>query len=139
MKTRAVREGDSRGRHTTVHRQLVLLPNGSLLIDNPGLREVQLWTEAGAGIEETFEDVATVAAACRFRDCSHQHEPGCAVREALAAGRLDPARLAAWRALEEEAAVLDRRRDEAAARRWGRSGALMIRRAKKEKAERGEP
>jgi ribosome biogenesis GTPase len=136
MATGAVRESDSRGRHTTVHRELVALPNGSLLIDNPGLREVQLWSEGGEGLEETFEDVEELAAACRFRDCTHEQEPGCALRAAIEAGILDPARLAAYRALAAEIEAMERRRDAAAARRHGRRGSLMIRQAKKEKAER---
>lgn len=136
MKTGAVSAHDSRGRHTTVHRELVLLDNGSLLIDNPGLREVQLWSEGGEGLEETFEDVEALAAACRFRDCTHQHEPGCAVRAAIDDGTLDPARLAAYRQLSAELEALERRRDEAAARRHGRAGSLLVRQAKKDKAER---
>jgi ribosome biogenesis GTPase / thiamine phosphate phosphatase len=139
MKTAAVSAHDARGRHTTVHRELVLLDNGSLLIDNPGLREVQLWSEGGEGLEETFEDVEELAAACRFRDCTHQHEPGCAVRAALDAGTLDPARLAAYRALAAELAALERRRDEAAARRAGRQLSVLVRQAKKDKGERGKP
>ncbi|HEX2163363.1 MAG TPA: ribosome small subunit-dependent GTPase A [Thermoanaerobaculia bacterium] len=138
MATGAVREHDSRGRHTTVHRELVVLPNGSLLIDNPGLREVQLWTESGEGLEETFEDVEELAAACRFRNCTHRHEPGCAVREAIEQGRLDPARLEAYRELAREREALERRRDEATARKHGRAGSLMVRAAKKDKARRGE-
>lgn len=139
MATGEVRESDSRGRHTTVHRELVVLDNGSLLIDNPGLREVQLWSEGGEGLEETFEDVETLAAACRFRDCVHEHEPGCAVRQAIDDGALDPARLAAYRELAREIETLDRRRDEAAARRHARQGSLAIRQAKKDKGGRGEP
>jgi ribosome biogenesis GTPase len=138
MATGAVSAHDARGRHTTVHRELVVLDNGSLLIDNPGLREVQLWSEGGEGLEETFEDVEALTAACRFRDCGHQQEPGCAVREAIEAGTLDPARLAAYRELAREIEALDRRRDEAAARKHGRAGSLMIRQAKKEKGGRGE-
>jgi ribosome biogenesis GTPase len=87
---------------------------------------------------ETFEDVEALAATCRFRDCTHRHEPGCAVREAIEAGTLDPARLAAYRELAREIEALDRRRDEAAARKHGRAGSLMIRQAKKEKGGRGE-
>lgn len=138
MATGAVSAHDARGRHTTVHRELVVLDNGSLLIDNPGLREVQLWSEGGAGLEETFEDVEALTAACRFRDCGHQQEPGCAVREAIEAGTLDPARLAAYRELGREIEALDRRRDEAAARKHGRAGSLAIRQAKKEKRARGK-
>lgn len=136
MATGAVSAHDARGRHTTVHRELVVLDNGSLLIDNPGLREVQLWGDSGEGLEETFEDVEALAGACRFRDCTHRHEPGCAVRAALDDGTLDPARLAAYRELAGELEALDRRRDEAAARKHGRAGSLMVRQAKKDKADR---
>jgi ribosome biogenesis GTPase len=98
---------------------------------------VQLWSEGGEGLEETFEDVEELAAACRFRDCTHQHEPGCAVHAALDAGTLDPARLAAYRALAAELAALERRRDEAAARRAGRQLSVLVRQVKKDKAGRG--
>lgn len=137
MATGVVSAHDARGRHTTVHRELVVLDDGSLLIDNPGLREVQLWSESGEGLEETFEDVEALAAACRFRDCTHRQEPGCAVRRALDDGTLDPARLAAYRDLSHELEALGRRRDEAAARKHGRAGSLMVRQAKKDKADRG--
>ena len=87
QKTREVREADQRGRHTTTHRELILLPGGALLLDTPGLRELQLWSDGG-GLEAAFEDVRGRAPACRFRDCGHVHEPGCAVRAAVEAGEL---------------------------------------------------
>ena len=82
-----MREKDSRGRHTTTHRELVPLPGGALLIDTPGMRELQLWS-AEDGVEETFDDVATLAANCYFRDCRHETEPKCAVKAAVEVGRL---------------------------------------------------
>src|SRR4029453_3067060 len=80
---------DGRGRHTTTHRELVRLPGGALLLDTPGMRELQLWGDESA-LEETFADVAELASRCRFTDCAHGSEPGCAVRAALAGGSLLP-------------------------------------------------
>lgn len=97
-----VRAHDQRGRHTTTHRELFVLPSGALLIDTPGMRELQLW-DVARGLDAAFEDVAEVAARCRFRDCQHGAEPGCAVREALAAGALDRERYANWSKLQGEA------------------------------------
>lgn len=89
MAVRAIREDDSRGRHTTTHRQLFLLPSGAMVIDTPGMRELGLFA-AEAGISETFADVEELFIQCRFRDCHHQTEPGCAVLAALATGSLSP-------------------------------------------------
>jgi ribosome biogenesis GTPase len=100
LATASIREDDARGRHTTTRRQLLRLAEG-LVIDTPGLRELAL--NDGDGLAETFGDVESIALACRFRDCRHETEPGCAVRSALASGRLDPARLGAFRKLEREA------------------------------------
>lgn len=109
--TGTVRERDDRGQHTTRHRELVRLPGGALLIDNPGIRELQPWASAEA-LESTFEDVVELAGRCRFGDCRHESEPGCAVRAAVAAGRLDAGRLASFRSLAGEvAAIGERRRD----------------------------
>lgn len=113
LRTGAVRD-DGKGRHTTTHRQLVRLANGALLIDTPGMRELQLWT-ADAGLESAFADVEALAARCRFGDCAHETEPGCAVRAAAESGALDPARLESWRRLRRELAWLETRQDEAAA------------------------
>jgi ribosome biogenesis GTPase / thiamine phosphate phosphatase len=101
QRTAEVREDDDRGRHTTSSRRMIRLPGGALLIDTPGLREMGLW-EAERGIEEAFADLAELAAGCRFRDCTHQHEPGCAVREAAERGELDPARLGSYAKLSRE-------------------------------------
>ncbi len=110
MRIAEVRERDHRGRHTTVHRQLITLPGGGLIIDNPGMRELQLW-EASEGVQERFEDVETLARACRFSDCTHETEPGCAVREAIEDGRLAAARLESYRTVQRELAHLATRLD----------------------------
>ena len=135
MRTGSVRRGDDRGRHTTTHRQLVVLPGGALLIDSPGIRELQLWS-AGDGLEGAFEDIETLAAACRFRDCTHRDEPGCAVATAIEDGRLDPHRLRNFLALAAELRALEIRRDSAARRAAGKKAQVMYRGAKKAKQQR---
>lgn len=102
LRTAAVRSSDSKGRHTTTHRELTPLPAGGALIDTPGMRELQLWAGAGS-VEQTFGEIAAASAACRFRDCSHGGEPGCAVREALDAGTIAPERWQSYRKLLAEA------------------------------------
>ncbi|MFE3191732.1 ribosome small subunit-dependent GTPase A [Nocardia sp. NPDC059240] len=99
--TNAVREGDKRGRHTTVHRELRPLPGGGTLIDTPGLRSVGLW-DAAEGIGRAFSDVESLSAHCRFADCAHESEPGCAVLEAIEAGALPQRRLDSYRKLNRE-------------------------------------
>ena len=101
LKTRDVRASDSRGRHTTRHRHLILLGNRGLLIDTPGMRELQLWTQSESS-RETFEDVEGLATACHFTDCQHGEEPRCAVKQAIAAGTLAAARLESYLKLEDE-------------------------------------
>lgn len=101
MPTQAVRESDSRGRHTTTHRELIPLPQGGALIDNPGMRELQLWASQDS-LDETFDDIASLAAACRFHDCIHASEPGCEVRAALEAGSLSAQRWASYEKLLAE-------------------------------------
>ena len=98
--TAAIR-GDGRGRHTTTARQLIALPGGALLVDTPGMRELAL--TGGDGLDAAYADVTGLAADCRFRDCAHRTEPGCAVAAAIDGGVLDPARLLAWRKLQAEA------------------------------------
>ena len=100
--TREIRESDGRGRHTTTARELHLLPGGGLLVDTPGMRELGLYDDA-EGIDTAYADVASLAAECRFRDCGHRSEPGCAVAAALDDGSLDPGRYLAWRKLQAEA------------------------------------
>jgi ribosome biogenesis GTPase / thiamine phosphate phosphatase len=101
---------DGRGRHTTTNRQLLLLPGGGLYLDTPGMRELRLW-ESDEGLNAAFDDVAEVAAGCRFSDCAHETEPGCAVRAAIADGTLDSERLTSWRKLQNELKHLARRQD----------------------------
>jgi ribosome biogenesis GTPase len=110
LKTAALR-ADGRGRHTTTRRQLVELPGGALLMDTPGLRELQLWAGEDS-LDETFADVAELAAQCRFNDCSHQTEPGCAVRAALEDGTIGPERWDSHRRLQRELRALAIRKDQ---------------------------
>lgn len=113
QKTREVREADSRGRHTTTHRELVTLPNGGLIIDTPGMRELQLW-DVGEAVRQTFDDIEVLAAHCHFTDCRHRDEPRCAVKAAVADGRLAPERLESYLKLQDELAHLARQQDERA-------------------------
>jgi ribosome biogenesis GTPase / thiamine phosphate phosphatase len=108
--TAAVRDDDSRGRHTTTHRELFELPNGALLIDTPGIRAIEV-AGADEGVATAFDDIADLALGCRFSDCRHQGEPGCAVRFALDDGRLSADRLASHRKLERELAHAERKGD----------------------------
>jgi ribosome biogenesis GTPase len=110
MTTQAIREQDARGRHTTTHRELILLPSGRLVLDTPGMRELGLW-EADAGLGATFADIEALTAVCRFRDCAHATEPGCAVQAALASGRLDAGRWRNWAKLQRELAHAERKDD----------------------------
>ena len=120
LETREIRD-DGRGRHTTTRRELVQLPGGGLVIDTPGMREVQLWI-AEEGLEEAFSDVTELFEHCRFSDCAHESEPGCAVKEALANGTLSPERWESYLKLQRELAHLERRLDKRAAaeerKRW---------------------
>jgi ribosome biogenesis GTPase len=109
LATGAIREADARGRHTTTARELVALPRGGALIDTPGLREIQLWDDGG--VDRSFDDIASLAASCRFRDCAHDREPGCAVRNAVESGGLDAGRLTRYRKIERELARLERKKD----------------------------
>ena len=111
LATQAVREGDERGRHTTTHRELVVLPGGrGLLLDTPGMRELQLWADVEA-LETTFSEIADLAAECRFADCSHEREPGCAIQAALARGELDRGRWESYRKLQRELRALEIRQN----------------------------
>lgn len=122
MEVRQIRE-DDRGVHTTTFRRIVPLATGGMLLDTPGMRTVLLW-EGEDGVSQTFEDVESVAAGCRFRDCTHSTEPGCAVRAALDAGSLDSGRYASYRKLQREARhqamKTDRRLRMAEQRKWRR-------------------
>lgn len=114
FKTAETRASDARGRHTTTHRQLVLLPGGGVLLDTPGMREMQLW-DSDKGLAAAFDEISALAPACRFRDCGHVSEPGCAVKAAVEAGSLDAVRLESFHKLKREAEFQARRVDEAAA------------------------
>jgi ribosome biogenesis GTPase / thiamine phosphate phosphatase len=116
-----IREDDARGRHTTTRRQLHRLPEGGLVLDTPGMRELAPW-DADAGLERSFADIEALAATCRFNDCAHDGEPGCGVTAAIADGDLAASRFEGWRKLEREARHLERRVDALARteekRRW---------------------
>jgi ribosome biogenesis GTPase / thiamine phosphate phosphatase len=133
LATRAIREDDARGRHTTSGRQIVRIPGGGLLLDTPGIRELGLWDE-GDGLASTFAEVDRLAADCRFSDCGHEREPGCAVQAAVATGDLAAERLSGWRRLAREerhrALEMDAVARRAEERRWAqltRSGATRAR------------
>jgi ribosome biogenesis GTPase len=113
MYTGAQRENDLRGRHTTTHRELVRLSSGALLIDTPGLRELQLWADSDS-IRSAFSDVDEYAKECRFSDCSHTREPGCAVMQAVAAGEIEQSRFESYLELRKELEFLRSRQDEKA-------------------------
>ena len=108
-----VREDDRRGRHTTTHRELLVLPEGGLLIDTPGMRELQLWGE-GEDLDGAFDDIEAFAAECHFRDCTHAGEPGCAVRLAVSDGHIEGRRLESYHDLQREMRHLASRRDQKA-------------------------
>ncbi len=112
-KTAEVRQVDSKGRHTTTVRELFLLPDGGLIIDTPGMRELQLWCDEQS-ISTNFSDIEELALQCRFSDCKHEAEPDCAVKEALASGRLQPARFLNYQKMRREIAYLERRKDQSA-------------------------
>jgi ribosome biogenesis GTPase / thiamine phosphate phosphatase len=116
LATGAVRDEDARGRHTTTTRDLVAIPSGGVVIDTPGLRSLGLGTDRDVGMANAFADIAALAEGCRFRDCVHESEPGCAVRAAVVAGTLDPDRFASYRKLAEELVYEEQRVDPAAAR-----------------------
>jgi ribosome biogenesis GTPase len=113
QRTQEVRVADARGRHTTTHRELFVLPGGGLVLDTPGMRELQLLVSE-RGLRETFEEIEGAAAECRFTDCRHEGEPGCAVRAALEEGRLDPERYQNYRKMQAEmrhaATLIDQRK-----------------------------
>ena len=110
LRVQEIRKHDGRGLHTTTHRELILLPQGGLVLDTPGMRELQLWDGEG-GLHITFADIETVASHCYFSDCQHQDEPRCAIREALAEGSIDVARYQSYEKLKKELAYLARQQD----------------------------
>jgi ribosome biogenesis GTPase / thiamine phosphate phosphatase len=131
--TAEIRASDDRGRHTTVRRELIVLAGGGLVIDTPGMRELQLW-ETDEGMETTFADVTELMSKCRFSDCSHEREPGCAIRAALADGSLDRGRWDSYLKLQREQRALEIRLDkrlQADERKKRRAFARQMRRPKK--------
>ena len=136
MKTQAVRAHDSRGRHTTRHRQLITLPGLGVVIDTPGMRELQLW-DVSRTMRDTFEDVESLAPLCHFTNCQHRDEPRCAVTEAVAAGRLAPDRLESYRKLQGELRALDARKDERAQIDEKRRGKVQSKALKQMQKDRG--
>ncbi len=129
--TQAIREDDARGRHTTTHRELVLLPSGALILDTPGMRELGLW-DAGEGMSAAFPDIEALAARCRFHDCGHESEPGCAIVAALETGELDAVRWKAYGKLQREITFQDNK-DDPRAQAEGRR--LRVQRNKRHRAE----
>jgi ribosome biogenesis GTPase len=111
MHTRELRETDLRGRHTTSHRELIRLANGAILIDTPGLREMQLWA-GDESVRTAFPEIDEYAEECRFRDCSHTREPGCAVQAAVASGDIDQARFESYLDMQKELRYLKSRQDD---------------------------
>jgi ribosome biogenesis GTPase len=110
----AVRDHDKRGRHTTTRRALFVLPGAGLLVDTPGMRELKPWQAGPSGeedVEEAFPDIQALAASCRYRDCKHAGEPGCAIRGALDSGALARERVASWQKLEKERAERKAKQD----------------------------
>jgi ribosome biogenesis GTPase len=139
LATGEVREWDARGRHTSVHRQLVVRDGGGLVIDTPGMRELQLWNTDDV-VDETFADIAALAASCRFRDCQHDSEPGCAVKAAVEAGSLDAGRYANYLKLQGEQAETSKRRTERAlvdAKRIGKIGSKALKALQRERQRQG--
>ena len=136
--TQAVRADDSRGRHTTTNRELIPLPGGALIIDTPGMRELQIWADED-GLDTTFSDVEALASQCRFRDCTHTREPGCAVRAALEDGTLEPDRFRSYAKLQREIEYQELRQEQSARviekRRW-KKVAQEIRRIERNKGNR---
>ena len=132
MATGDVRAGDAKGRHTTTTREAHPLPGGGVLVDTPGLRAVGLWADREA-VAATFADIDDLAAGCRFGDCSHDREPGCAVTAAVAAGELAAERVEGWRALEREAEAAERRAQPHLQRAYGRRFSRLAKDAQRRK------
>jgi len=137
LPTGDVREWDARGRHTSVHRQLVVREAGGLIIDTPGMRELALWEASPDAVDDAFEDIAGLAADCRFRDCRHDQEPGCAVKAAVEAGELPAARHESFLKLQAEQEQLAQRLDERALLEQKRQAKLMGRAIKAMQKDRG--
>lgn len=132
QKVKEVRDHDGRGQHTTTHRELILLPQGGLVLDTPGMRELHLW-DGDESLHLTFDDIEALAGSCRFSDCRHQAEPGCAIREALAEGAIDAARYQSYEKLRKELKHVARKQDVGAQimekKRWKKLSRLAQQRA----------
>jgi len=111
MKVNRIRKGDDRGTHTTTHREMILLDNGVSLIDTPGMREIGIWDD-GSGVDQTFSDITELIASCKFSDCQHNGEPGCAIKGAIESGNLDEDRYEAYIKLQKEARFIARKNDQ---------------------------
>jgi ribosome biogenesis GTPase len=137
QKIKEVREHDDRGQHTTHHRELILMPNGSMVLDTPGMRELQLW-DVENGVEAAFEEIEELAAQCYFGDCKHQTEPRCVVREALESGALDAGRFENYLKMQRELDYLARRQDQLAQRvernRWKKLSKMAEERSKSKRS-----
>ena len=141
MEVGEVRELDGKGRHTTTHRELVILPGGGAVIDTPGMREIQVWGDE-EGLADAFPEIDDLSAACRFRNCRHDSEGGCAIREAIDSGSLDMARFESYMKLRGEFESLERRRSQQARmeeRREGRRFARMLREVNRQNPKRKKP
>ncbi|MFE8695816.1 ribosome small subunit-dependent GTPase A [Cytobacillus sp. FJAT-53684] len=134
QKVQTIREDDAKGRHTTTHRELILLPQGTVLIDTPGMRELQLW-DSDNGLAESFTDIEALADECKFRDCGHDNEPGCAIIQAIENGLFDKNRLTSYKKLQRELAYLERKQDKRAQteekKRWKNISVEMKQKYKK--------
>lgn len=140
MLVRDVREGDGKGRHTTTHRELIVLEEGGALIDTPGMREVQVWGSR-EGLQESFPEIETMAEDCRFKDCRHEAEPGCRILENLESGELDVERYQSYIKLRKEFENLEFRRSESARqeeKRRGRRFSRMVREVNRLNPKRGK-
>lgn len=113
QKTGDIRDGDDKGKHTTTHRELMMLPTGGLIIDTPGMRELQMW-DGGQGISETFEDIEQLSKQCKFKDCNHRKEPGCAIKDALTQGTLNEERFQSYIKLQKEIQYFERKQNQVA-------------------------
>jgi len=130
MKVNALRTRDETGQHTTTHRELLQLPDGrGLMVDTPGMREFQPWS--GDALGEVFADMESAAKRCRFRNCQHQSEPGCAIQEAIESGEMDAGRLKNWRKMERDLARLEGRKADWVVRKERRAFAKRIRNSQK--------
>lgn len=138
QKVEVIRESDDRGRHATRHRELILLPDGGIVIDTPGMREIQLW-DVSEGVETTFDDIEQLAAHCHFSNCTHLTEPRCAVRAAVEKGDLETGRLENYFKLQQELQHLERRQDNLAKKREKERWKRLSREAEaRSKSKRGE-